>query len=96
MVYVRRLIVKALALLVILHAGNFAQIGLELRLESIIECFPEMEQIPVFETRIVDLYQNFIKPGVSSSLPSTMIAIAAGDLRFLKIRAMTVRNCLNG
>lgn len=55
-----------------------------------------MEQIPVFETRIVDHYQNFIKPGVSSSLPSTMIAIAAGDLRFLKIRAMTVRNCLNG
>ena len=67
MIYVRRLIVKALALLVILHAGNFAQIGLELRLESIIEFigFPEMEQIPVFETWIVDYYQNFIKPGVS-------------------------------
>lgn len=67
MVYVRRLIIKALAFLVILHAGNFAQIGLELRLESIIEFsgFPEVEQIPVFETRVVGYDQNFIKPGVS-------------------------------
>ena len=67
MVYVGRLIVKTLALFVICHTCYFAQVGLEPRLERTVEFsgFPEVEQVPVFETRIVDYYQNFIKPGVS-------------------------------
>lgn len=48
---------------------------------------------PDFVTRIV-LPDLFDIP--FSSLPSTMIAIAAGDLRFLKIRAMVILCYQNG